>query len=226
MRTTLLTVLFLAGPAAAQNAGQVCAKIPYSDQKVECVRAISGHEVQAEAAQVCGTIPYADQTVRCMGGIVDKTYDDGELEACRSIPYADQKADCMASAGRKAKRRVARRDDDDDDQDRDRRRRNRDDDDSRQRFDSTVTFENRSNNATMTRYYWREPGGRWTEFGGRRKLRGQSQLSLEAASGLYDFCAETSDGRSVYWARIRLESNEERIWFKASNLEELDCRDR
>lgn len=225
MRTTLL-LLSIAVPAAAQNAGQVCAKIPYSDQKVECVRAISGHDVQAEAAQVCGTIPYSDQVVRCMAGIVDKTYDDGELEACRSIPYSDQKADCMASAGRKPTKRRAARDDDDEREDRRDRRDRRDTRDSRQRFDSTVTFENRTTRVTVTRYYWREPGGDWVEFGGRRKTRGGEQLSLEAGSGLYDFCAQTDDGRSVYWARIRLDGGEERVFFKANNLEDLDCRDR
>lgn len=228
MRPALLLTL-LSLPAAAQSAAQVCGKILYSDQKVACVRAIAGHDVEPEAAQVCGTILYADQIVRCMSGILDKHYESDELSACRSILYADQKADCMSAAGQSKK--VTRQ------RERDRaRERDRDDDDvaededeepRRARFDSTVTFDNRTSRATVNRYYWRLPGrGRWTEFGGRRRLPAQELISLESASGLYDFCVQTTDGRSAYWGRIRLDASENRLWFKADQLEALDCRDR
>jgi hypothetical protein len=225
MRPALLLLTLVSLPAAAQSAAQVCGTILYSDQKVACVRAIAGHDVEPEAAQVCGTILYADQIVRCMSSILDKHYEADELSACRTILYADQKADCMSAAGQA--RKVASR----------RRERDRAADDDvaddeeeaprRARFDSTVTFDNRTSRATVNRFYWRLPGrGRWTEFGGRRRLPGQEQVSLEAASGLYDFCVETTDGRSAYWARIRLEASEHRLFFKSDQLEALDCRDR
>lgn len=224
MRPALLLLPLFSLPAAAQSAAQVCGKILYSDQKVACVRVIAGHDVEPEAAQVCGTILYADQIVRCMSGILDKHYEADELSACRSILYADQKADCMSAAGqgKKASRRRERERDRDDEVANDEEEGPR-----RARFDSTVTFDNRTSRATVNRYYWRLPGrGRWTEFGGRRRLAGQEQLSLESASGLYDFCVETTDGRSAYWARIRLDASENRLWFKSDQLEALDCRDR
>lgn len=227
--TLLLTCLSL--PAVAQTAAQVCAKILYADQKVACVRTISGHDVEPEAAQVCGTILYADQVVQCMAGTLDKHFEPDELAACRSILYADQKAQCIASAGRKpSPRRERDRDRNDDREDRRRSRdRDREDDEERDvaRFDSTVTFENRTSRASASRFYWRVAGkGRWTEFGGRRRLGPGEQVSLESSSGLYDFCIETTDGRSGYWARIRLESNEHRLWFKSDALDDFDCRDR
>lgn len=220
LRSVNATLLALfASTSLAQTAAQVCAKIPYADTKVACVRAISGHQVASDAAAVCGTIPYADQVVRCLEGALDKRYDDGELEACRSIPYADQKAECVAAAGRKSTARRRAVDDEEDETDgRDAR--------SRVRLDSTVTFDNRSSSVVLKRYYWRTPGGRWTEFGGRRALRGNSELSLEAGSGLYDFCAETNDGRSVHWLRIRLDGDEQRLSFKSRDLDDLECRDR
>jgi len=134
------------------------------------------------AAQVCGTILYADQIVRCMTGILDRHYEADELSACRSILYADQKADCMSAAGQ-AKKEAARRRE---------RERDRDDDVAadeeeeprRARVDSTVTFDNRTSRATVTRFYWRLPGrGRWTEFGGStaRGARGaQPRVGLRA----------------------------------------------
>jgi hypothetical protein len=162
-----------------------------------------------------------------MSSILDKHYEADELSACRTILYADQKADCMSAAGQA--RTVASR--------RRERDRDRDPDDDvageeeeaprRARFDSTVTFDNRTSRVTVNRFYWRLPGrGRWTEFGGRRRLPGQEQVSLEAGSGLYDFCVETTDGRSAYWARIPLEASEHRLFFKSDQLEALDCRDR
>lgn len=227
MRPALLLLTFVSLPAAAQSAAQVCGKILYSDQKVACVRAIAGHDVEPEAAQVCGTILYADQIVRCMGGILDKHYEADELSACRSILYADQKADCMSAAGQ-SKKSVTRRRERERDRDRDDDVADDEEEEPRRaRFDSTVTFDNRTSRATVNRYYWRLPGrGRWTEFGGRRRLSAQEQLSLESASGLYDFCVETTDGRSAYWARIRLDASENRLWFKSDQLEALDCRDR
>lgn len=220
MNALIPVLVLLAASAQAQTAAQVCAKIPYADTKVSCVRAIAGHQVAQEAAAVCGTIPYADQVVRCLEGALDKRYGDGELEACRSIPYADQKAECVAAAGRKSARRRVVEEDEAGDVDDEREPR------TRVSFDSTVTFENRTSQVVVRRYYWRSPGGRWTEFGGRRPLRGNSQLSLEAASGLYDFCAETNDGRSVQWLRIRLDADEQRLTFKSRDLDDLECRDR
>lgn len=226
MRPALLLLTLVSLPAAAQSAAQVCGKILYSDQKVACVRAIAGHDVEPEAAQVCGTILYADQIVRCMSSTLDKHYEADELSACRSILYADQKADCMSAAGQ-ARKVASRRRERDHDRDDDVADDEEDEEPRRARFDSTVTFDNRTSRATVTRYYWRLPGrGRWTEFGGRRQLPGQEQISLESASGLYDFCVETTDGRSAYWARIRLDASENRLWFKSDQLEALDCRDR
>lgn len=228
LRFTLLLTC-LSATAFAQTAAQVCAKILYADQKVACVRTIAGHDVEPEAAQVCGTILYADQVVQCMAGTLDKHFEPDELAACRSILYADQKAQCIASAGRKpAPRRQRERDRDDDREDR-RRSRDRDDDDERDvaRYDSTVTFENRTSRVSASRFYWRVAGkSRWTEFGGRRRLGPGEQVSLESSSGLYDFCVETTDGRSGYWARIRLEGSEHRLWFKSDGLDDFDCRDR
>lgn len=224
MRSAVL-LLLLGLPASAQTAAQVCAKILYSDQRVACVRTIAGHAVGPEAARVCGGILYADQVVQCLAGTLDKHYEPDELDACGTILYADQRAQCMAAAGVKARARRDREDRDDDLEDE--RPRRRQDDRERPRFDSTVTFENRTARTTVVRYYWRWAGrGEWTEFGGRRRLSPEREVSLESTSGLFDYCVETSDRRSAVWPRVRLDRNEHRLWFTSEALADLDCRDR
>lgn len=222
MRSAVLLAL-LSLPVSAQTAAQVCAKILYADQRVACVRTIAGHAVEPEAAQVCGGILYADQIVQCLSGTLDKHYEPDELDACRTILFADQRSQCMAAAGVKARSRREREDDDFEEE----RPRRRQDDGDRPRFDSTVTFENRTSRATVVRYFWRWAGrGAWTEFGNRRRLAPGREVSLESTSGLFDYCVETSDRRSARWPRIRLDGNEHRLWFTSDALEDVDCRDR
>jgi hypothetical protein len=218
-----LFVALAASAAAAQTASQVCARIPYADTRVACVRAIAGHQVANEAASVCGTIPFSDQVVVCLQGAVDKRFASGALEPCRSIPFAEEKAACVAAAGRRndTRRRALEVEPDAEDFE----------DESFESAaqsipDSTITFENRTSGVVIRRYYWRAPGGRWTEFGGRRALRGNSQRSIESHSGLYDFCVETVDGRSVQWERIRLEGNEQRLFFRARDVSDFECSQR
>jgi hypothetical protein len=222
MRPLLLLLLPLwAVPAAAQSAAQVCGKIMYADQRVACLRTITGHEVEPEAAQVCGTILYADQLVQCMAAVLDKHYEADALAACRSIMFADQKTQCMAASG--VARRAPRGRDDDrwDDDDRPRARR-----EARPRYDSTVTFENRTSRTTAVRTFWRWAGrGEWTEFGRRQRIGPGQELSLQSTSGLFDFCVDTSDGRSATWFRIRLDADERRLFFERGGLDEHACLD-
>ena len=208
-------VLLCATSALSQTASEVCARIPYADTKVACIRAISGHQVAPEAAAVCGSIPYADQVVRCLTGALDKFFDTGTLEACSSIPYADKKSECVSAAGRVRTRREVVRDDDDDD-----RR-----DDGRE-VASSITFENRTNQVVIKRCYWRQRGGAWTEFPGRRTLRGGSEATFSAFEGRYDLCAQTNDGRSVLWKRIDVGESGHRVYFKSRDFEDGDCLDR
>lgn len=96
----LLTLLLSSFSLWAQSAYNVCEKLMFDDDKLQCMKILKQGIVNDNVSVLCGELMFDDNKMKCLESALNKRYDDVEVNFCAKLTFDDDQLKCVADGGR------------------------------------------------------------------------------------------------------------------------------